>query len=137
MSIAISYMNLPKNRWYIFANRSEVAVFRCHKSEPLKFVFRMKNNHVDNTPRNFEADRQQDVEKFSSDIAARMARSWNLQHFDELVLAAEPRLLGRLRAKLPLTVIHSIVEEYSKDITHLSSEEAQKRINSWRQREFA
>lgn len=136
MSIAVSYMSLPKNRWYVFANRSEAAIFQSHKSEPFNFVFRMKNNHADNTPRNFEADREQDVEKFASDIAANIARSWSLRRFDELVLIAEPRVLGRLRAKLPLTVIHSIVDEYPKDLTHLSSKEAQKRISGWKQREF-
>ncbi len=69
---------------------------------------------------------QMDEAHFAAKLAARLHKDVQANAFDELVLVADPRTLGNLRAALHQEVSKCVIGEVAKDLTNLPLSEIEK-----------
>ena len=129
-----------KTRWYLVANRAGAVIYSETQNRPFHFVERIENPKGRKTEGELDSDRpgtgfssagsgtiRHSLDKtfhhheaqstlFANRLGEHLLREWREQHFDELVIAAEPRFLGMLRAglsqELKSRVRHEIPHEF-------------------------
>jgi protein required for attachment to host cells len=67
--------------------------------------------------------RRSEQEDFAKRVAEEMARAHHAGKFDGVVLAAGPRMLGLIRAVLPVSVRSAVTAEIAKDLVRLEGRE--------------
>jgi len=127
------------NRWFLTADRIQAVVHRTGEKHRLEFVFRLSNPEGRSLESELDSDRpgrtghsspgdrtrhalDQHAKKhaqvgrvFAREIGARLAQELRAGKFDELVVMAEPRFLGLLRAALPAAVRARIVRDVPRE----------------------
>jgi protein required for attachment to host cells len=76
----------------------------------------------ENTPHDHEA------EVFAHHLAEILEQGRNQNEYDQLVLIAEPRFLGRLKAALSQPTASKVVRIIEKDLAHLTAHELEQRL---------
>ncbi len=68
-------------------------------------------------------------ERFAGNLADLLSKHAHASSYDELVLIAAPEVLGNLRKALHKEVVHRVVAEIPKGLTHLPLDQLAKRIS--------
>jgi protein required for attachment to host cells len=134
-------------RWFVFANRTEAVFYRDLPEGRFQFVDRLKNPKGNRIEGDFDSDRpgtgvssagdgsirhaldrtfhhlERNREAFARAIAGKLEERLRGGAFTELVLVAEPRFLGLLRAALPESLRERIIHEVHREYLEGSDEQ--------------
>jgi len=67
-------------------------------------------------------------ERFAQTIASQLQHARGAGEFDDLILVAEPKFLGRLRAALDPATAHRVVGSVTKDLAHVPAQSVAEHI---------
>jgi protein required for attachment to host cells len=70
-----------------------------------------------------------DAQMFANELAQIIEKGRVLNSFDQLILVAEPRFMGRLRAALSRSADHKLVSIIEKDLAHLTEFELAQKLS--------
>jgi protein required for attachment to host cells len=134
-------------RWFLFANRTRAVWYRDLPGDQFRFVGRLENPHGSRMEKDWDSDRpgtgmssagngtirhaldktfhrvERNLEGFAGAIGRQLEQALMDQAFTELILVAEPRFLGILRAHLPASVASRVVQEIRRELTQGSDQE--------------
>ncbi len=129
MSQAVYHMQLPILRWYVVANRQEAVIFRGNRKGLLGYFLRLENL---STPRRgkekkveMPLKRAYTPTKFAKLVAQKVEDGRSHHLYDELVLIAEPKFLGKLRKSFSAAVLATVRDEIPHDVSPISTGEVQ------------
>lgn len=131
-----------RNVWVLFANRSQAKIFSGGRApESIQLTQSLENPTGTLKDRDFDADKagrglseeggggatldredsatQKDAERFAKEVAQTLSRARSKGEFDSLVVVAEPRFLGLLRAQFENPMSKMISDEIPKDFIPL------------------
>jgi protein required for attachment to host cells len=136
--------------WIVVASRDEVRIFERKGKKDLTLVTDIGNPEGKLRPRDLVSDKagtssdnrmrrrlaysteqspkERSLINFYEEISDQIDLALNKQKFDRLILIAEPRLLGILRAILPSSVHGVIIQEIHKDLAFATEEQIMERL---------
>jgi protein required for attachment to host cells len=138
-----------QKRWYLVANRAEARIYQDSPKHPFEFVMKLDNPDGRLTETELDSDRpgrgfasashrkgiishgldktairhESTAKRFASEIARILESGAHDDRFQDLVLVAEPRFLGLLRAVIPSTVKSRIGLEINREFAQGSDKE--------------
>lgn len=139
--------------WIVVSDRHEARIFSVSRpKQKLSLVKKLECREAQAKPRELATDRpgrvfssagrarhtldpEQDakehaIDLFARDLAHELNTEFHLEAFDEWVLIAEPKMLGRIRKALTERVAKVLVKTVDKDLSHLSGPELQAALQS-------
>jgi protein required for attachment to host cells len=75
-----------------------------------------------------ESELHLEAERFARHVAATLTERRQQKRFAQLRIVAAPRFLGLIRAQLDAAVADTLVDDLSKDLTHLNTTELTRRL---------
>ena len=138
-------------RWVVIANRTDAVFYLDGTDRKFHFVDRLTNRKGDKTEGELASDRpgsglssdsgavhfgfgngspkrDRVAARFARRIAGRLSLAFREGRFASLVLVAEPRFLGLLRAELDPRTSESVEHEIHREFKRGSDEELRERI---------
>jgi protein required for attachment to host cells len=117
--------SFEKPTWILVANRARATIFAsCGQHLPMTVVGRIENphGHGRHAATGEEAARDHDEHPFATQLATMLDEKRGNGVFDQLILIAQPKLLGMLREQLSEPTRRVIKHESNQDLTRPTQE---------------
>lgn len=135
-----------KNTWVLIGNSNEALIYNWDNSDKLKIInhfnhlelrLERKEDDSENEGRELEQFLQREhplsphqaVEKFAKELAGFLEQARLSNKFDNLVLSASPKFLGKLKKNISRKTTRKIIKNIDKDLRRFSKEKILREIS--------